>query len=245
MVAAVHQRARVVRHERSAGPRPQLRPGRAGARLRLVPGEGHCPGAGLTGAALPGPDRGAAAHHRPVAAGTGPPGRPGAVPGQAARGRDAARDRGGVRRVRHAAVPAVGRRPGHALQLPGLGSAVQAPGRGLLRAGRGFRPGPVRHAGLARQGPRRTARGAAPDPGPGRDRPARVGRPGRARPPAGRVPGDVLDARAEPGPAAGAGGGARLRRPRLAAAHVPAAAGAGQGERPGRRAGPRVPAASR
>ena len=30
--------------------------------------------------------------------------------------------------------------PGHALQLPGLGRAVQAPGRGLLRAGRGVRP---------------------------------------------------------------------------------------------------------
>ena len=36
--------------------------------------------------------------------------------------------------------PQVGRRPGHALQLPGLGGAVQAPGRGLLRAGRGVRP---------------------------------------------------------------------------------------------------------
>ena len=36
--------------------------------------------------------------------------------------------------------PQLGRRPGHALQLPGLGGAVQAPGRGLLRAGRGVRP---------------------------------------------------------------------------------------------------------
>jgi hypothetical protein len=35
--------------------------------------------------------------------------------------------------------PRSGGRPGHALQLPGLGSALQAPGRGLLRAGRGFR----------------------------------------------------------------------------------------------------------
>ena len=37
------------------------------------------------------------------------------------------------------------------MQLPGLGRALQAPGRGLLRAGRGVRPRPVRHAGLARQ----------------------------------------------------------------------------------------------
>ena len=140
VVAPVHQRAGVVRHERPAGPRPQLRPGRAGARLRTVPGQGHRPGAGVTRAPVPGPDRGAAADHRAVAAGAGPPGQPGAVPGQAARGRYAARDRGGVRRVRHAAVPALARGPGHALQLPGLGGAVQAPGRGLLRAGRGVRP---------------------------------------------------------------------------------------------------------
>ena len=36
--------------------------------------------------------------------------------------------------------PQVRRGPGHALQLPGLGRAVQAPGRGLLRAGRRVRP---------------------------------------------------------------------------------------------------------
>ena len=44
-------------------------------------------------------------------------------------------------------------RPGHALQLPGLGSALQAPGRGLLRAGRGVRRRSVRDARLARQEP--------------------------------------------------------------------------------------------
>ena len=140
VVPAVHRRARVVRDERQAGPGPQLRQGRAGARLRAVPGEGHRPGAGVTGAALPGPDRGAAADHRAVAPGAAAAGQPGAVPGQAARGRDAARDRGGVQRVRHAAVPQVRRRSGHALQLPGLGRAVQAPGRRLLRAGRRVRP---------------------------------------------------------------------------------------------------------
>jgi hypothetical protein len=36
-------RARVLRHERPAGPGPQLRPGRAGARLRALPGQGHGP----------------------------------------------------------------------------------------------------------------------------------------------------------------------------------------------------------
>ena len=140
VVPAVHRRAGVVRDERPAGAGPQLRAGRAGAGLRAGPGQGHRPGAGVRVAALPGPHRGAAADHGAVAAGAGAAGQPGAVPGQAAGGRDAARDRGGVRGLRHAAVPAVGRRPGHALQLPGLGRAVQAPRRGLLRAGRGVRP---------------------------------------------------------------------------------------------------------
>ena len=58
----------------------------------------------------------------------------------------------------------------------------------------------------------------------------RAGPPGRACPAAGGVPGRVLVARAEPGPAAGAGHRAGRRRPRPAAAHVPAAAGAGQGK---------------
>ena len=255
MVAPVHQRARVVRHERPAGPRPQLRPGRAGARLRAVPGKGHRPGAGVTGAPVPGQDRGSAADHRPVAAGAGPAGQPGAVPGQAARGRDAARDRGGIRRVRHPAVPAVGRRPGHALQLSGLGGAVQAPGRGLLRAGRGVRPRPVRHAGLARQGPGRAARPAAPHPGR-RDRsgPGRAdagpgaappGQPGRAGPRACGLPGRVRVTRAEPGPAPRAGQRAGGGRPRPGAAHVPPAAGRGPGSGPSRRADPRLRAAGR
>src|SRR5207247_2230406 len=82
---AVQQRAGVVRHERPTGPGPQLRPGRAGARLRAVPGQGHRPGAGGAGAPVPGQDRGPGADHRAVAAGAGPPGQPGAVPGQAAR----------------------------------------------------------------------------------------------------------------------------------------------------------------
>ena len=85
-------------------------------------------------------------------------------------------------------------------------------------------------------------RAARPRRRPGRDL---AGRPGRAGPSAGRVPGRVLVARAEPGPAAGAGRGARLRGARLAAAHVPPAARAGQGEGPSRRAGPRLPAARR
>ena len=72
-----------------------------------------------------------------------------------------------------------------------------------------------------------------------------AGRPGRACPAAGRVPGRVLVARAEPGPAAGAGHRAGLRRSRPAAAHVPPAARAGQGEGPRRRADPGLPAARR
>ena len=78
-----------------------------------------------------------------------------------------------------------------------------------------------------------------------RDRPASTGRPRRAGPPAGRVPGDVLVTWAEPSQVAGARCGARLRSPRPAAAHVPAAGRPGQGEGPGRRAGPRLPAARR
>ena len=87
--------------------------------------------------------------------------------------------------------------------------------------------------------------------GPGRPGPGRAGghggpaRPGRAGPAAGGLPGRVLVARAEPGPAAGAGHRAGRRRPRPAAAHVPAAARQGQGQGPSRRAGPRVPAARR
>ena len=73
-------------------------------------------------------------------------GRPGAVPGQAAGGRDAAGDRASLRRLRHAAVPPVGSRPDDGLQLPGLGGPVQAPGGGLLRARRGVRRRPVRDA---------------------------------------------------------------------------------------------------
>ena len=85
-------------------------------------------------------------------------------------------------------------------------------------------------------------RGAAARPGP---RPGGRGPRWTCRPSAGRVPGRVLVARAEPGPAAGAGRGARFRSARLAAAHVPPAARAGQGEGPGRRAGARLPAAGR
>ena len=63
-------------------------------------------------------------------------------------------------------------------------------------------------------------------------------RPGRAGSAAGGVPGRVLVARAEPGPATGAGHRAGRRRPRPSAAHVPPATRPGQGKRPGRRAGP-------
>jgi hypothetical protein len=250
VVPPLHQRAGVLRHERPAGPGAQLRSGRPGARLRAFPGQGHGPRAGIPGAPLSGPHRGAAADHRAMAAGAGPAGQPGAVPGQAARGRDAARDRGGVRRLRHAAVPPVGLRSGHAVQLPGLGSALQASRRGLLCAGRGVRPRSVRPAGLAGQGPGGTARGAAPDSG-GRPRLARgpgsrgcgrcgghprrglAGQPRRAGQAAGRVPGGVLVTGAEPGPAAGAGHGAQPGRARLAAPDVPSAADPPQGERPG------------
>ena len=92
-------------------------------------------------------------------------------------------------------------------------------------------------SGRGQAGPDREAPAAGPA------RPA--GQPGRAGPAAGGVPGRVLVARAEPGPAAGAGHRAGHRRPRPAAAHVPPAAGHGQGPGPGRRAGPRVPAARR
>ena len=82
--------------------------------------------------------------------------------------------------------------------------------------------------------------------GPGAVRPrrggaggrGRSGRPGRAGPAAGGLPGRVLVARAEPGPAAGAGHRAGRRSPRPAAAHVPPAARPGQGAGPGRRARP-------
>ena len=56
-------------------------------------------------------------------------------------------------------------------------------------------------------------------------------RPGRAEPAAGRVPGRVPVARAEPGPAAGAGHRARIHDPGPAPAHVPPAAGARSGAR--------------
>ena len=95
---------------------------------------------------------------------------------------------------------------------------------------------------------------AASDPGrpwPGRPGPGRGGgrgrpvRPGRAGPAAGGVPGRVLVARAEPGPATGAGHRTGRRSPRPSAAHVPPATRPGQGKRPGRCAGPRVRAARR
>ena len=69
VVPAVHRRTRVQRHRRPAGPRPQLRPGRPGAGLRAVPGQGHRPGTRVAAAALPGPHRGAAADQAAVAPG--------------------------------------------------------------------------------------------------------------------------------------------------------------------------------
>ena len=94
-------------------------------------------------------------------------------------------------------------------------------------------------AGGSGRGQARTGR-----PG-GRPGAAPPGQPGRAGPAARGVPGRILVARTEPGPATGAGHHAGHRRPRPAAAHVPPAAGHGQAPGPGRRAGPRLPAARR
>ncbi len=239
MVAPVHRRPGVLRHERPAGPGPGLRPGRPGPRLRAGPGPGHRPGAGVPGAALPGPHRGAAADRGAMAPGPVPAGGPGPVPGQAAGGRDAARDRGRLRRLRHAAVPPAGQRPGHAVQLPRLGGAVQASRRGLLRAGRGVRPRSVRHAGLAREEPARAPRGAAAASGRWR------GPGGGSGPAAASLRGRVLVRPAEPGPAAGAGHVGWAVRPGPAAPHVPAPAGQGQGCGAGRHPAARLPGAGR
>ena len=171
VVAPVHRRARVLRDERPAAARARVRPQGPGPGVRAGPGQGHRTGAGVTAPAVQGQHRRAPADHGAVADGRAAAGQPGAVPGETAGRRDARGDRGGLRRLRHAPVPAVGRRPGHALQLPGLGSAVQAPRRGLLCAGRGVRRRPVRDAGVARaqQGePARRAARSGPAPRGGR-----------------------------------------------------------------------------
>ena len=132
-------------------------------------GEGRRPGAGVAPAAVPGDDHGRAADDRAVARGRVAAGGPGAVPRSAAGGRDAGRDRAGLRRRGDPAFPRVGARPDDGLQLPGLGRSVQAPGGGLLRAGRGVRRRPVRDAGVARPDPGRAAgRAARQGDGPGR-----------------------------------------------------------------------------
>ena len=80
------------------------------------------PGAGFPAAAVPGADPGDA--RSPRRSGGGSSRRSagaGAVPGQAAGRRDAARDRGSVRRLRHAALPAPRERHGDVVLLPGLG----------------------------------------------------------------------------------------------------------------------------
>ena len=179
VVPPVRRGAGVVRDEWPAGPRPELRPARPGHGVRAGHGQGPGPGAGFPARPLPGPDRGPAADHRAVALGHRGARRAGAVPGQAAGRGDAARDRGGVRGVRHPAVPPVRARPGDVLLLPGLGRAVQAPGRGLLRAGREVRRRPVRDAGLARPRPGGTARRAAAPVGRARPRSRWGDGPGR------------------------------------------------------------------
>ncbi len=141
--------------------------------------------------------------------------------------------------LRHAAVSPAGQRPGHAVQLPRLGGAVQASRRGLLRPGRGVRPRSVRHAGLAREEQARAPRGAAAAsghrPGPG----------GGSGPAAAGLRGRVLVRPAEPGPAAGSGHGVWAVRPGPAAPHVPAPAGQGQGRGAGRHPAARLPGAGR
>src|SRR5487761_1828803 len=123
--------------------------------------------------------------------------------------------------------------------LPGLGHAVQAPGRGLLRARGGVRRGSVRHAGLARPEQGGTAGRAAA----GRRGPAGAAASGErgGRPAARRVPGRLLDTGAERGPAAGDARGP-AGRPRPAAPFVRAAPGGCRRQGPSGPAGPRLPA---
>ena len=100
---------------------------------------------------------------------------------------------------------------------------------------------------------RRIQARSASQAGPGQNAPGQAGPAAGApragldvpAPPLEDVPGQFLVARAEPGPAAGAGHRAGVRHPRSAAAHVPPAAGRGQAPGPGRRARARVRAARR
>ena len=252
VVAPVHRRARVLRDERPAAARPQLRPPRPGHRVLAGTRAGHRPGAGLASAAVPGVDLGAAAHRRPVAGGGVAAGQPGAVPRQAAGRRHATGDRAGLRGLRDAAVPRLGRGPADGLQLPGLGRPVQAPGRRLLRACRGVRRRSVRDARLARQGARRAARRVARQdrpwrgfPGRGHPPRRRGGQPGarharrRDRGTARRVTGGLLVSRDEPGAAARPAGQPGDTAGPAAADRRPAPA-AGPRHRPARVARPRL-----
>ena len=218
VVAAVYRRARFLRDEQPAAAGALLRPPGPGHRVQTGHGQGHRPGPGLAAPAVQRIDHRAAADRRPVAGGRVAAGRSGAVPCPAAGRRDAARDRAGLLRLRDTAVPRVLSRPVDELQLPGLGHAVQAPGRGLLRAGRGVRRGSFRDARLARQGPGRAARRAArqgsehrrsrPRPVRRRGRPRRGDQPRPGGPVRGDrpapcgLPGGLLVSRPEPGPAA-------------------------------------------
>ena len=143
---------------------------------------------------------------------------PGAVPGQAAGGRDAARDRGGVRRLRHAAVPRV-RRATWTMRCncPDWGVPCKHLAAVCYVLAEAFDDDPFAMLAWRGKEPGRTARGAARQGGgPGRrrapaDEPARrlagdspalavlADVTGRA---AGGVAGGLLVARAEPGPAA-------------------------------------------
>ncbi len=235
-----------------------LRAGRAGAGLRAGPGQGHRAGAGLPGAALPGPHRGAAADHGAVA------------PGRVRAGRQAL----------FRAKLLAGEMP-HEIEevfagcgtplFPRLASDLdmrcscpdwEVPCKHLAAVcyvlAEEFDRDPFAMLAWRGQGRdellaalrRVQAPGSGPAAGPAGRPVARRGpvRRGRSREapaaPLAGVRGGVLVRPAEPGPAARAGRAVRPRRPRPAAAHVPAAAGQGQGPGPGRRAGPRLPAGS-
>ena len=221
VVAAVHRRAGVVRRRAAGWPAAAATPARGQVhRLRADPGHGHRAGCRAPGRSpYQVTDRDPAA--RPTRSGSGSHealAGAGAVPGQAAGRRDAARDRGGVRRVRHAAVPAVGRDLDMHCSCPDWGVPCKHLAAVCYVLAEEFDDDPF-GCWPGAGGAGRTARRAAPDPG-GRDRPGREAAPGPAagRPvtaaAAGRVPGRVLVARAEPGPAAGAGHRAGARRPR-------------------------------
>lgn len=198
MVETVHRRPRVVRRHRAAPARTRLRPARPGPAPRRPPLRGDGLRPGLEGRALRGDDR--HPRHRRLGRDRGGPRPARGLPCPAPGGRDAARHRAGVQRVRRRPLPRILRGSAPDVQLPRLGRPLQARSRGPLPPGRGLRRRPVPHPRLER-----------PHQGGTAHRPATPPRHTGSRA-AGRDPVDregLLDAARGPGPSQGTSGGTR------------------------------------